>query len=175
MCDLDLYDLERVDQRGSFGHYTSQMSFLDALTCSCIAAPHLLYAFIWFQPHIWRQRFGSKAVSTFADIAAALKGASGSPNDMHQLIVRRNGVHYSTLLALAVLQFSAVGLWFWVRRGSIHDLSFSAVPSLLWLPCLASVVFGQVSFSHSQPLSPQLSFCHSPLVSSVRPDALYRY
>jgi len=37
---------------------------------AALAAPHFLYAFIWFRPHVWRRWFGSKAVDVFAACGA---------------------------------------------------------------------------------------------------------
>ncbi len=40
-----------------------------------IAAPHVLYAYIWFFPDKWRGAFKSQSVEVFHNIAWALKGA----------------------------------------------------------------------------------------------------
>ena len=41
-----------------------------------LSIPHVLYAFIWFRPALFRSLCGrADAVTTFARIAAALKGA----------------------------------------------------------------------------------------------------
>lgn len=41
-----------------------------------LAAPHVLYAFIWFFPSVWRRRFGERSVAVFDGAAWVLKGAS---------------------------------------------------------------------------------------------------
>ena len=43
-------------------------------TLAALAAPHLLYAFIWFYPHAWQHWFGKRACEWFERIAWALKG-----------------------------------------------------------------------------------------------------
>ncbi len=40
-----------------------------------IAAPHVLYAYIWFFPDKWRAAFTSQSVEVFHNIAWALKRA----------------------------------------------------------------------------------------------------
>ena len=40
-----------------------------------LAAPHVLYAFIWFFPSVWRRRFGERSVAVFDGTAWVLKGA----------------------------------------------------------------------------------------------------
>ena len=40
----------------------------------CLAAPHVLYGFIWFFPHIWRSHFRHHSVRVFDCAAWVLKG-----------------------------------------------------------------------------------------------------
>lgn len=42
--------------------------------CSALAAPHLLYAFIWFFPRRWMAWFGKRSVKVFETVAWLLKG-----------------------------------------------------------------------------------------------------
>ncbi len=44
------------------------------VTAICLAAPHVLYACVWYQPHIWRSQFKKDSVDVFAHVATALKG-----------------------------------------------------------------------------------------------------
>lgn len=46
----------------------------DLITALSIAAPHILYALIWYQPYIWRVQFKRESVNIFAQVATALKG-----------------------------------------------------------------------------------------------------
>ena len=39
-----------------------------------LAAPHVLYGFIWFFPDAWRARFGKQSVLVFDSVAWVLKG-----------------------------------------------------------------------------------------------------
>lgn len=41
----------------------------DVTLLALVAAPHFLYAFIWFLPDAWRRMFGKKSVSAFAFVA----------------------------------------------------------------------------------------------------------
>lgn len=43
--------------------------------CCVLAIPHLLYAFIWLQPQVWRSAFGKTSVDTLASTAFLIKGA----------------------------------------------------------------------------------------------------
>ena len=49
------------------------MGAIDSSVIAAITAPHLLYAFIWFLPALWRQVF-SKPVRAFQTSATVLKG-----------------------------------------------------------------------------------------------------
>ena len=44
------------------------------LVVAALASPHVLYAFIWYFPHIWRKQFGKKGVEVFETCAWLLKG-----------------------------------------------------------------------------------------------------
>lgn len=48
----------------------------DWATVGILATPHLLYAFIWYMPHLWMKAFGKKSVEYFETIAWILKGTS---------------------------------------------------------------------------------------------------
>ncbi len=50
---------------------------VDSLAVAAITAPHLLYAFIWFMPEIWR-RFFPKPIRAFQLSASILKGKATS-------------------------------------------------------------------------------------------------
>ena len=56
---------------------------MDPLTASnwgaaaCLAAPHVLYAFIWQHPRAWLRAFPKQAVQAFENAAWALKGEGG--------------------------------------------------------------------------------------------------
>jgi hypothetical protein len=52
------------------------MSWLVALA---VAAPHFLYAYIWFFPHKWQAAFKGRSVDTFHHAAWALKGVVTGP------------------------------------------------------------------------------------------------
>lgn len=41
-----------------------------------LALPHLLYAYIWYFPHIWMRLFGRSSVRVFESMAWFLKGTS---------------------------------------------------------------------------------------------------
>ena len=53
---------------------------MDAATASIWAAiaflalPHLLYAFIWFFPHLWMNAFKKRSVEVFETVAWLMKG-----------------------------------------------------------------------------------------------------
>ena len=49
------------------------MGAIDSSVIAAITAPHLLYAFVWFLPALWRQVF-SKPVRAFQTSATVLKG-----------------------------------------------------------------------------------------------------
>ena len=51
---------------------TAASTYLVAL---CLAAPHLLYGYIWFFPASWRSRFKQRSVFVFDCTAWVLKGA----------------------------------------------------------------------------------------------------
>ena len=54
-----------------------ELSKLDPnyIVCAALAAPHLLYAFIWFLPHRWMAIFKKRSVEAFETVAWLLKGA----------------------------------------------------------------------------------------------------
>ena len=51
-----------------------RMQFVDVFAAICVASPHILYAFIWFNPLVWHKKFGKHAVHVFAQAATAGKG-----------------------------------------------------------------------------------------------------
>lgn len=48
------------------------------LVCACLAAPHILYAYIWFFPQQWMAAFKKRSVEAFETLAWVLKGASAA-------------------------------------------------------------------------------------------------
>ena len=60
------------------------MAWIDSATVATITAPHLLYAFIWFLPGLWRRGF-RKPVKAF-EIAASL--GKGSQDAHHSTTCR---------------------------------------------------------------------------------------
>lgn len=48
----------------------------DWLLFVALAAPHALYAYIWFFPGHWRAMFRRSPVSVFATVASLLKGST---------------------------------------------------------------------------------------------------
>ena len=49
------------------------MAAIDSAAVAAITAPHLLYAFIWFMPELWRKVF-PKPIRAFQLSASILKG-----------------------------------------------------------------------------------------------------
>lgn len=47
------------------------------LVCAALAAPHALYAFIWFFPRTWQAAFKKRSVEAFETVAWLLKSARG--------------------------------------------------------------------------------------------------
>ena len=47
------------------------------LVCGALAAPHLLYAFIWFFPRTWQAAFKKRSVEAFETVAWLLKSEHG--------------------------------------------------------------------------------------------------
>ncbi|KAK9903233.1 hypothetical protein WJX75_000389 [Coccomyxa subellipsoidea] len=92
------------------------MAWIDATTVASLTGPHLLYAFIWFLPGLWRQGF-SKPVKAF-QIAATLG---------------------------KVLQFTAVVAWYTVKsKEQGLKLDLLEVTWLQWGAFFALVFLGQV-------------------------------
>ncbi|KAL4430840.1 hypothetical protein ABPG75_006096 [Micractinium tetrahymenae] len=81
--------------------------------CAALAAPHLLYAYIWFLPRRWMALFGKNSCKMFETVAWLLK------------VVQALGVSY----------------WYLLRRPSGIDLA--AVPPLAWIAFALLVGFGQ--------------------------------
>lgn len=61
----------------------SQLAVSDWLLVVVLAIPHLLYAFIWFFPHLWMRAFKKNSAEVFESMAWLLKGKS-SLNALHQ-------------------------------------------------------------------------------------------
>lgn len=120
------------------------MSFVWLVTGLLIASPHILYAFIWFNPSTWRAWFGAQSVEVFAEVAAVGKGKNSSalPGWLFMFTSEGNGPQN---VLCAVIQFTAGGVWFYLARGSLNDLALVNIPKVLWLPCLALMISGQVS------------------------------
>jgi hypothetical protein len=78
-----------LDDLGRLASCSSPSTLRPTAWCvaTALAAPHFLYAFIWFRPHVWRGWFGAKAVDAFAlcgalgkcEQAGQLGGGSGVP------------------------------------------------------------------------------------------------
>lgn len=49
------------------------MAAIDSAAVAAVTAPHLLYAFIWFMPDLWRKLF-PKPIRAFQLSASILKG-----------------------------------------------------------------------------------------------------
>lgn len=45
------------------------------LVVGALASPHILYAFIWYFPQVWRSIYGRWSVQVFESLAWILKGA----------------------------------------------------------------------------------------------------
>lgn len=48
--------------------------FIEWALALALVAPHVLYAFIWFFPSVWRSWFGKRSVTVFDSAAWGLKG-----------------------------------------------------------------------------------------------------
>ena len=55
-----------------------QLASSDWILVVALALPHLLYAFIWFFPHLWMRAFKKSSVETFELLAWTLKGKPSS-------------------------------------------------------------------------------------------------
>ncbi|KAI7841557.1 hypothetical protein COHA_004728 [Chlorella ohadii] len=92
---------------------------MDALEASnwtvagCLAAPHLLYAYIWFFPRSWQAIFKKRSVEAFETVAWLLK----------------------------IIQALAVAYWWLLRKPTGLDLA--AVPLAAWPIGLGLGLFGQ--------------------------------
>ena len=53
---------------------TAALDASNYTVCACLAAPHLLYAYIWFFPQHWRAAFKQRSVEAFETVAWLLKG-----------------------------------------------------------------------------------------------------
>ncbi|KAI8466259.1 MAG: hypothetical protein J3K34DRAFT_67752 [Monoraphidium minutum] len=109
--DAVLGDLERLASCRS----STQLCPGPWAVAVALAAPHFLYAFIWFKPHLWQRAFGGKSVDIFA-----LCGALGK-----------------------LLQFSVVALWLGCTMPSGLCLDLGAVGLGQWLAALALFGYGQ--------------------------------
>mmetsp|Transcript_37328 Transcript_37328/g.94140 ORF Transcript_37328/g.94140 Transcript_37328/m.94140 type:complete len:193 (-) Transcript_37328:500-1078(-) len=89
--------------------------WMDSVLVAALAAPHFLYAFIWFYPNVWRKFAGKDSVDAFA-----LAGLIGK-----------------------LVQFQAVALWVWCVRPTGLCLDLSSVTLTHWLLFLALVAVGQ--------------------------------
>ena len=56
------------------------------LVCGCLAAPHFLYAYIWFFPKQWQAVFKKRSVEAFETLAWLLKSARWRPSHAALLI-----------------------------------------------------------------------------------------
>ncbi|KAK9787879.1 hypothetical protein WJX73_007648 [Symbiochloris irregularis] len=89
---------------------------LDWVVVSALAAPHLLYSFIWFFPKIWLRWFGKEAVTVFSYIAACGK----------------------------VLQFGAMVAWLTLSAGKGLWLDVTQVRAVQWAVFFVLFLGGQV-------------------------------
>ena len=55
-------------------HPTAGTAASTWLVALCLAAPHVLYGYIWFFPAVWRARFKEKSVFVFDCTAWVFKG-----------------------------------------------------------------------------------------------------
>lgn len=60
-----------------------------------LAAPHALYAFIWFFPETWQGRFGKRSVLVFDSCAWVLKGTGSVPQLAIWLVCHLNAAIHS--------------------------------------------------------------------------------
>ncbi len=111
-----------------------------------LASPHFLYAFIWYRPHLWRRTFGNAAVDVFA-----LFGTLGKGDWMiHSLAshcplpgAASHPTAATACVSHAVVQFTAVLLWWSCNREQGICLDPSRIGLIQWLAALALVAFGQ--------------------------------
>ena len=112
--------------------------------CACLAAPHLLYAYIWFFPQHWRAAFKQRSVEAFETVAWLLKGVASCLPAAPQCSSDRPWPcdHDTTRIDCAGIQFLSVAYWYLLRRPSGVDVT--EVPPLAWPLAAALVGFGQV-------------------------------
>lgn len=131
----------------------------------CLAAPHVLYGYIWFFPHIWRSRFKEQSVYVFDCSAWVLKGTlqhSYACISMFQTPLRaslpyiyltlpEDWTRYGRMRSAAVIQFSAMILWI-INEAPGRHFRLGAVEVGQWILGLLLVAAGQVRPWLQQPL-----------------------
>ena len=126
------------------GWHTSTM---DSAAVAAITAPHLLYAFIWFMPELWRNIF-SKPIRAFQLSATILKGRAFALRALLRstCVGGFEKLHVSEVHAvLAVLQALAVFEWYSVKSSQEGlKLDLLKVPMGQWGAFFLLVFLGQV-------------------------------
>ncbi len=131
----------------TMGASAAELAASNWIAVAALAAPHLLYAVLWFLPHRWLALFKERAVETFEATAGSLKGARRrrarrppaaaascpSPSHSPPLLFPRH-------LTRAVAQFASVAYWYWLRAGP-PDLA--AVSPARWAAVAALGASGQ--------------------------------
>jgi hypothetical protein len=84
----------------------SAPSNFDWITVAALAAPHFLYAFIWYMPHLWMRAFGKKSVNVFETTAWLLKGMLWN---------------FVTIACVIPQQFPIIGAVLFRRRPVLHS------------------------------------------------------
>lgn len=72
-CIKDCYD-PAGPNTPTCGEMVHTGTVADWLLVTCLAWPHLLYAGVWFHPHVWKRHFPKSAVPAFARSAFIGKG-----------------------------------------------------------------------------------------------------
>lgn len=121
------------------------MSALEAsnlVVCAALAAPHLLYAFIWFRPLQWHAWFGKNGCRVFEGLAWLLKGERAIDRGHQAWREGRGDDRACQSPAVAVFQALAVAYWWLLRRPS--GIDFGAVPPTAWAAAALLGGIGQV-------------------------------
>lgn len=110
--------------------------------CAALAAPHLLYAYIWFFPRQWQAIFKKRSVEAFETLAWLLKSERGGPHHGWSPSLLLPATFPPSPIRDAVVQFLGVAYWYLLRKPAGLDLA--AVPLAAWPVGLGLAAFGQV-------------------------------